>query len=104
MGSEQSTAHAEPQCTPAQALAPALAPEQTLCAKTLVATKTLVPFASSAPLECLFYRNDSLDGFEHYCKLEESHPYLTRIRQTWDESIRSAFQLLPSLTEVFETD
>ena len=56
------------------------------------------------PLECLFYRNDSLDGFQHYCKLEENHPYLTRIRQTWDESIRSAFQQLPSLTEVFEAD
>jgi len=56
------------------------------------------------PLECLFYRNDSLDGFQHYCKLEESHPYLTRIRHTWDESIRSAFQQLPSLTEVFEAD
>ena len=56
------------------------------------------------PLECLFYRNDSLDGFQHYIKLEENHPYLTRIRQTWDESIRSAFQQLPSLTEVFEAD
>ena len=54
------------------------------------------------PLECLFYRNDSLDGFQHYCKLEENHPYLTSIRQTWDENIRSAFQQLPSLTEVFE--
>jgi putative proteasome-type protease len=56
------------------------------------------------PLECLFYRNDSLDGFQHYIKLEENHPYLTRIRQTWDESIRSAFKQLPSLTEVFEAD
>ena len=56
------------------------------------------------PLECLFYRNNSLDGFQHYIKLEEDHPYLTRIRQTWDESIRSAFKQLPSLTEVFEAD
>ena len=56
------------------------------------------------PLECLFYRNDSLDGFQHYIKLEENHPYLTRIRQTWDESIRLAFQQLPSFTEVFEAD
>jgi len=60
--------------------------------------------AVGPPLECLFYRNDSLDGFQHYCKLEENHHYLTHIRQTWDESIRSAFEGLPSLTEVFEAD
>ena len=54
------------------------------------------------PLECLFYRGDSLQPYEHYCKLEENHPYLMAIRQGWDANIREAFERLPSLTSVFE--
>ena len=56
------------------------------------------------PLECLYYRADSLIAQEHYCKLEENHPYLIGIRQRWDDSIRSAFEQLPSLSSVFATD
>ena len=56
------------------------------------------------PLECLFYRKDSLQPQERYCKLEENHPYLTELRQSWDDSIRTAFDKLPSLTTVFEAD
>ena len=50
------------------------------------------------PLECLFYRNDSLVPYEHYSKLGESHPYLIAIRQDFDKSIRSAVERLPSFT------
>ena len=56
------------------------------------------------PLECLYYRADSLVAQEHYCKLEENHPYLMGIRQRWDDSIRTAFEQLPSLSSVFATD
>jgi putative proteasome-type protease len=54
------------------------------------------------PLECLFYRKDSLKGQERYLKLEENHPYLVDLRQSWDDSIRKAFEKLPSLNAVFE--
>jgi putative proteasome-type protease len=54
------------------------------------------------PLECMFYRRDSLKPYENYCKLEENHPYLLELRNSWDESIREAFDGLPSLTAVFE--
>lgn len=56
------------------------------------------------PLECLFYRNDSLLPYENYCQLEESHPYLIEIRQDWDRSIRSAVERLPSLSAALEGD
>ena len=54
------------------------------------------------PLECLFYRKDSIQPHERYCKLEENHPYLTELRESWDDSIRTAFDKLPSLSTVFE--
>lgn len=54
------------------------------------------------PLECLFYRNDSLEPHELYSTLEESHPYLIAIRQDWDKSIRSAVERLPSFTAGLE--
>ena len=54
------------------------------------------------PLECLFYRNDSIKAYERYCKLEENHPYLIEIRQDWDRSIREAVERLPSLSAAFE--
>jgi putative proteasome-type protease len=55
------------------------------------------------PLECLFYRRDSLLPHENYCKLEETHPYLLELRHAWDESIRIAFDGLPSL-RIFEEE
>ncbi len=54
------------------------------------------------PIEGLFYRRDSLKAQEHYFKLEEHHPYLARLRKSWDDNIRQAFDNLPSLSEVFE--
>ena len=54
------------------------------------------------PLECLFYRKDSIQPHERYCKLEENHSYLTELRESWDDSIRTAFDKLPSLSTVFE--
>jgi putative proteasome-type protease len=56
------------------------------------------------PLECLFYRKDSIQPHERYCKLEENHSYLTELRESWDDSIRTAFDKLPSLSTVFEAD
>lgn len=56
------------------------------------------------PLECLFYRKDALQPHEQYCILEENHPYLTELRQSWDDSIRSAFDKLPTLSTVLEAD
>lgn len=56
------------------------------------------------PLECLFYRRDSLLPQELYCKLEERHPYLAEVRQSWDNNIRLAFDNLPSLSAVFEDE
>lgn len=53
------------------------------------------------PLECLFYRRDSLEPQETYCKLDDGHPYLLALRESWDENIRRAFDRLPSLTGVF---
>ncbi len=54
------------------------------------------------PLECLFYRRDSLLPQEQYCKLEDRHPYLADLRQSWDDNIRMAFDNLPPLSAVFE--
>jgi putative proteasome-type protease len=56
------------------------------------------------PLECLFYRRDSLQPHERYCKLEENHPYLAELRQSWDDNIRRAFENLPPLSQVFEAE
>jgi putative proteasome-type protease len=56
------------------------------------------------PLECLFYRRDSLQPQERYWKLEENHPYLSQLRQSWDDNIRAAFERLPSLTPMLEGD
>ncbi|MFT6955565.1 MAG: putative proteasome-type protease [Halieaceae bacterium] len=55
------------------------------------------------PLECLFYRTDSLMPQEEYCKLEENHPYLAELRESWDESIQVAFEKLPTLSTILAT-
>jgi len=56
------------------------------------------------PIECLFYRADSLKPQERYCKLEEDSEYLARLRRSWDDNITEAFQNLPSLSAVFESE
>jgi putative proteasome-type protease len=54
------------------------------------------------PIECLFYKADSLQPQAQYFKLAEDHPYWARLRKAWDDNIRQAFETLPSLSEVFE--
>ncbi len=54
------------------------------------------------PLECLFYRTDSLKPQERFVRLEEHHPYLAELRESWDDSIRIAFEKLPPLQSVFD--
>ena len=54
------------------------------------------------PLECLFYRTDSLRPQERFVRLEEHHPYLAELRESWDDSIRIAFEKLPPLQSVFD--
>lgn len=56
------------------------------------------------PLECLYYRNDSLKPYARYFTLEEHHPYLAKLRQSWDDNIREAFEKLPPLSEVLGDD
>lgn len=51
------------------------------------------------PLECLFYREDSLKVFEQYYTLHANHPYLQTVRETWDKNIRIAFEKLPQINE-----
>jgi len=58
------------------------------------------------PIELLFYTADSLEEPALYAKLDEIDPYLVKLRKSWDDNIRKAFNDLPSLDEVFsrETD
>lgn len=56
------------------------------------------------PLECLFYRRNSMVPHERYWILEENHPYLAELRQSWDDNIRAAFDRLPSLSAMLEGD
>jgi len=55
------------------------------------------------PIECLFYRADSLQPQEQYCKLQEDSEYLGKLRRSWDDNITEAFQKLPSLSPVLES-
>ncbi len=52
------------------------------------------------PIECLFYATDSFADYTSYHSLQENHPYLVALRESWDENIRSAFDHLPSLSDV----
>ncbi len=56
------------------------------------------------PVECLFYQTGSLKPQSQYFKLDEHHPYLAELRQSWDDNIRQAFNNLPSLAEIFATE
>ena len=56
------------------------------------------------PIELLFYPADSLSNASRYYKFEENDPYLVKLRQSWDENIRKAFNELPSLSLVFGGD
>lgn len=56
------------------------------------------------PLECLFYARDSLEPHCRYFKLDENHPYLAKIRESWDANVRMAFDQLPNLDQVFANE
>ncbi len=80
---------------------PATTPEDAMRCALLSLDSTMRSNATvGPPLECLFYRDNSLTAFEQYYKLEENHAYLLDIRQSWDQSIRSAFENLPRLSEL----
>ena len=49
------------------------------------------------PIEVLFYRKDSLLPHEWYAALDEAHPYLAELRQSWDDNIKRAVEQLPNL-------
>lgn len=49
------------------------------------------------PIELLFYKTDSLTEPTKYYKFQDNHPYLVKLRKSWDENIRKAFDLLPTL-------
>ena len=53
------------------------------------------------PIELLYYQADSLSDPAHYCKFDENDDYLVELRRSWDENIRTAFNQLPSLEQVF---
>ena len=46
------------------------------------------------PIEMLIYENDSL-SLNRYMRLDENHPYLSELRSSWGNNIRSAFNDLP---------
>jgi putative proteasome-type protease len=52
------------------------------------------------PLECLFYRRDSLLPHEHYCKLEETAPLSAGAAPELGRAHPLAFDNLPSLRSV----
>jgi putative proteasome-type protease len=54
------------------------------------------------PIELLFYRADSLSEPARYAKLDEIDPYLVELRRSWDENIRTAFNELPAISQLFE--
>lgn len=56
------------------------------------------------PIELLFYPTESLSNTSHYYKFEENDPYLVKLRHSWDENIRRAFNELPPLSLVFGAD
>ena len=56
------------------------------------------------PLECLFYARDSLEPHCRYFKLDENHPYLAKMRESWDANVRMAFDQLPNLDQVFANE
>ena len=46
------------------------------------------------PIEMLIYEKDSL-ALNRYMRLEEDHAYLSELRRSWGDNLRSAFNSLP---------
>lgn len=53
------------------------------------------------PIEVLFYGKDSLQPYEWYAELDEAHPYLAELRQSWDDNVKKAVEQLPNLDLTF---
>ncbi len=53
------------------------------------------------PIECLFYRRDSLAAEEIYVELDGNHRYLEAIRKSWDANIKMAVDQLPRFLNEF---
>lgn len=49
------------------------------------------------PIELLYLRRDNFDEPAYYRQFEENDEYLMRLRESWDENIRTAFSNLPAL-------
>ena len=80
-------------------IGPEISPDTAMTCAILSLDSTMRSNATvGPPIECLFYREHSLNLDENYCRLEEGHPYLIEIRQDWDRSILSAVERLPSLS------
>jgi putative proteasome-type protease len=56
------------------------------------------------PLECLFYRRDSLLPHENYCKLEETHPYLLELRHELGRQHPHRLRRPAPLQRIFEEE
>ena len=53
------------------------------------------------PIECLFYRRDSIAKEEIYLELDGNHRYLEATRDSWDSNIKMAVDQLPSFFSEF---
>ncbi|HAL43019.1 MAG TPA: peptidase [Gammaproteobacteria bacterium] len=53
------------------------------------------------PIECLFYRRDSIAKEEIYLELDGNHRYLEATRESWDSNIKMAVDQLPSFFSEF---
>lgn len=49
------------------------------------------------PLECLFYRKDSLQPEEYYYSFNDQSDYLKELRDAWDNALQDAFTQLPRI-------
>lgn len=54
------------------------------------------------PVELLFLERDNLSDAAKYRSFKRNDPYLTKLRRAWNEKVISAFNELPSITNVFE--
>jgi putative proteasome-type protease len=54
------------------------------------------------PIELLLYQKDLLT-LDRYMRLDENHPYLIALRQSWAENLRKAFDALPRFTGEFSS-
>lgn len=56
------------------------------------------------PIEVLFYEKDNLDKPAIYYRYSENDPYWQKLRKSWDDKIREAFNELPPLEDPAPND